>query len=121
MRIYLASTATNHSELENRAYKTFAHSLEYIYDCLKRLAKEYINADDFDFFDRDYVRSYFTEDFFCNSIRINCRSEFGEFIIEKANDIKYRFVFAPNHTVLKSTHPYDMFFVCELEILELLD
>ena len=41
-------------------------------------------SEDCDFFDRDYIQKYFTEDCFGDKFcRVNCRSSYGEFIIEK--------------------------------------
>lgn len=111
--IYLAAISTNQDILESRAYKTFDHSLEFIYDSLKALAAEVV--DGCDFFDRDYVQKYFTVDFFNRFNRVNSRSEYGEFIIERVNRSKYQFVFIP------SNQEYEYFIVCELEIMDLLD
>ena len=112
MLVYLTTSSTNSCELETRVYKTLNHSLENIYNNLKKLTIEYMP--DGDFFDRDYVKKYFTEEFFNQFSRIICRTEFGEFIVEKVKNNKYQYIFAPIHT-------YDNFIVCELEILELLD
>ena len=119
MEIYLASTATNQYALENRLYRNIESSLKYIYDSLKKLTSEAI--DECDFFDRDYVKEFFTEEYFSKFTRVNCKSEYGEFIIEMAKDSKYQFVFCPSTWVLKSDKSYDSFIVCELEGLELLD
>ena len=75
--------------------------------------------EDCDFFDRDYIQEYFTEDFFVDKFcRVNCRSSYGEFIIEKVKDDKYQFVFSPD-TV--SSKRINYIIVCELQILELLN
>ena len=72
---------------------------------------------DFDFFDRDYIQEYFTKDFFVDKFcRVNCRSSYGEFIIEKVKGDKYQFVFSP-----VSSKRINYFIVCELQILELLN
>ena len=111
--IYLAAISTNQDILESRAYKTFDHSLEFIYDSLKELSIEAV--DGCDFFDRDYIKTYFTVDFFNHFTRVNCRSVCGEFIIERVNRSKYQFVFIP------SNQEYEYFIVCELDIMDLLD
>ena len=111
--IYLAAISTNQDILESRAYKTFEHSLEFIYDSLKALAAEAI--DGCDFFDRDYVKTYFTVGFFNHFTRVNCRSGCGEFIINRVDRNKYQFVFVP------SNQQYEYFIVCELDIMDLLD
>lgn len=111
--IYLAAVSTNQNTLESRAYKTFDHSLEYIYESLKNLAAEIVEG--CDFFDRDYVQKYFTVDFFNHFNRVNCRSACGEFIIERVNRSKYQFIFIPSNI------EYEYFIVCELEIMDLLD
>ena len=112
MIVYLTTSSTNTCELETSVYKNFKHSLENIYNNLKKLTIEYMS--DSDFFDRDYVKKCFTEEFFKQYTRVICRSEFGEFIVEKVKNNKYQYVFVPIHT-------YDTFIVCELEILDLLD
>lgn len=115
MNIYLTSIATNHCELGNRTYKSLDSSLKHIYNNLKALSSEYIC--DCAFFDREYVQEYFTEEFFSKfNGRMNCKSAYGEFYIEKISDTKYQFVFAP----LLITDVQNTFIVCELEILELL-
>ena len=115
MTIYLASIATSLCELENRAYSNFSNSLEYIYDSLKSLVSE--EVENCDFFDRDYIQKYFTEDCFVDKFcRVNCRSSYGEFIIEKLKDDKYQFVFSP-----VSSKRINYFIVCELQILDLLN
>lgn len=115
MNIYLASIATSEYEIENRAYKNICDSLLYIYDSLKSLSSEFIEG--CDFFDRKYVREYFTEEFFAQfNGRMNCKSEYGEFSIIKMSNSKYQFVFVP----LLSMQLQNPFIVCELEILELL-
>ena len=120
--IYLASISTDNYEIENRAYKSIGNALEYIYDSLKALAKDIIDDEKcFDFFDRDYIKSYLSEEFFNQFNKVWSRTEFGEFIIERPKINKYRFLFDPNFKVLKSTQPHYIFIVCELEILELLD
>ena len=111
MKVYLASLSTNNYELENRAYKTFTNSLKYIYDNLKSLSIEL--EKDCDFFDREYILECFTEEYFEDFTNVNCRSIFGEFTVRKAKSNKYQFVFKPSNK--------DWFFVCELEILDLLD
>jgi hypothetical protein len=110
MKVYLASLATNNYELENRVYKNFNHSIEYIYENLKSLSIESIK--DSDFFDRDYIQKYFTKEYFDNFKNVVCKSVYGEFFIKKIKSNKYQFVFSPVNQ--------DYFFVCELEILELL-
>lgn len=115
MNIYLVSIATSEYEIENRAYKNICDSLKYIYDSLKSLSTEFIYG--CDFFDRNYVQEYFTEEFFAQfNGRMNCKSAYGEFSIVKMNDSKYQFVFVP----LLSMQLQNPFIVCELEILELL-
>ena len=111
MKVYLASLATNNYELENRVYKTLGNSLKYIYDNLKVLSVTSIP--DCNFFDRDFVQNYFKEEYFDRYINVNCKSAYGEFIKKKVRDNKYQFVFSPINQ--------DYFFVCELEILELMD
>lgn len=111
MKIYLVSLATNNYELENRVYKSFSNSLEYIYESLKSLSIESVK--ECDFFDRDFVQNYFKEEYFDRYINVNCKSVYGEFIKNKVRDNKYQFVFSPINQ--------DNFFVCELEILELMD
>ena len=120
--IYLVEIATNNCEKdsENRAYKSLGSALECIYDNLRYFPlDEY--EDGCDFFDRDYIKSYFSEEFFNQFNKVWSRTEFGEFIIERPKINKYRFLFDPNFKVLKSTQPHYIFIVCELEILELLD
>ena len=118
MKIYLASISTSEYAIERKAYKTIGDSLKYIYDNLRSLSIEFI--DGCDFFDREYVQNYFTEDFFtqfCSgSKKMNCCSVYGEFFIEKIDDSKYQFVFVP----LLSMTLQNPFVVCELDILELL-
>ena len=117
MKVYLASIATSLQEIDTKVYETFEKSLKYIYDSLKSLVLE--EVEDCDFFDRDYIQEYFTEDFFVDKFcRVNCRSSYGEFIIEKVKDDKYQFVFSPD-TV--SSKRINYFIVCELQILELLN
>ena len=117
MKVYLASIATSIQEIDTKVYETFEKSLKYIYDSLKSLVSE--KVEDCDFFDRDYIQEYFTEDFFVDKFcRVNCRSSYGEFIIEKVKDDKYQFVFSPD-TV--SSKRINYFIVCELQILELLN
>ena len=117
MKVYLASIATSLQEIDTKVYETFENSLKYIYDSLKSLVLE--EVEDCDFFDRDYIQEYFTEDFFVDKFcRVNCRSSYGEFIIEKVKDDKYQFVFSPD-TV--SSKRINYFIVCELQILELLN
>ena len=111
MLIYLVSAATNNCELENKLYKTFNNSLGYIYNRLQSISLEL--EKDCDFFDRDYIQNYFTEEYFKRFNNVNCRSVYGEFIIKKINNNKYQFVFIPVNN--------DEFFVYELETLELLD
>ena len=111
MKVYLTSLATNNYELENKIYKTFGNSLKYIYDNLKALSVESIN--DCDFFDREYIQKYFTEEYYENFNRVNCKSSYGEFVIQKKSSNKYQFIFIPINQ--------ECFFVCELETLELLD
>lgn len=115
MKVYLASIATSLQEIDTRVYETFEKSLVYIYDSLKNLVSEEI--EECDFFDRDYIQEYFSEDFFVDKFcRVNCRSSYGEFIIEKVKNDKYQFVFSP----ISSKH-INYFIVCELQILELLN
>jgi hypothetical protein len=119
MKVYLASIATSIQEIDTKVYETFEKSLKYIYNSLKSLASEQMVDYDFDFFDRDYIQEYFTEDFFVDKFcRVNCRSSYGEFVIEKVKDDKYQFVFSPD-TV--SSKRINYFIVCELQILELLN
>ena len=114
MTIYLASIATSLQEIDTKVYETFEKSLKYIYDSLKSLVSE--EVEDCDFFDRDYIQKYFTEDCFGDKFcRVNCRSSYGEFIIEKLKDDKYQFVFSP-----VSSKRINYLIVCELQILELL-
>lgn len=115
MKVYLASIATSLQEIDTKVYETFEKSLKYIYDSLKSLVSEEI--EDCDFFDRDYIQKYFIEDCFGDKFcRVNCRTSYGEFIIEKVKDDKYQFVFSP----VSSKH-INYFIVCELQILELLN
>jgi hypothetical protein len=115
MKVYLASIATSLQEIDTKVYETFENSLKYIYNSLKNLVSE--EVEDCDFFDRDYIQKYFTEDCFGDKFcRVNCRSSYGEFIIEKVKDDKYQFVFSP----ISSKH-INYFIVCELQILELLN
>ena len=81
MKVYLASLSTNNYELENTVYKTFQHSLGYIYYNLKTLSLESIK--DCDFFDRDYIQKYFTKEYFDNFKNVVCKSVYGEFCIKK--------------------------------------
>lgn len=111
MKVFLASLATNNYELENRVYKTLGNSLKFIYDNLK--AMSVISIPDCDFFDREYVQKYFTEEYYESFKKVNSHSTYGEFVINKVKDNKYQFVFVP----IKQ----DYYFVCELEMLELLD
>ena len=113
MKVYLASLATNNYELENAVYKTFQHSLGYIYYNLKALSLSLESLKDCDFFDRDYVQKYFTKEYFDNFKNVVCKSVYGEFCIKKVKSNKYQFVFSPVSQ--------DYFFVCELEILDLFD
>lgn len=111
MKIYLASIATNESEIENRAYKNLKSALNYIYESLKSITAETIHY--IDFFDKGYIQKYFTETMF--STNLNCRSPYGVFAIRKVKNDKYQFIFKPaNQDDL-------FFFVCELDILDLLD
>ena len=115
MKVYLASIATSIQEIDTKVYETFENSLKYIYDSLKSLVSE--EVEDCDFFDRDYIQKYFTENCFGDKFcRVNCRSSYGEFIIEKVKDDKYQFVFSPI-----SSKRINYFIVCELQILELLN
>lgn len=116
MTIYLASIATSLCEIENRAYSNFSNSLEYIYNSLKSISSKEIDECAYDFFERDSVQNYFTEDSFKKLGKVNFRSTYGEFIIEKISDNKYQFVFYS-----KSSKKIDYFIVCELEMLELFD
>lgn len=129
MKIYLTtveiSTITSICEIEKRAHKNFTNSLENIYNNLKSIISKEIDdcaCDACEFFNRDYVRKYFTEDFFKEHeeqfYRINFNSPNGEFYIKKINDNKYQFVFYPYDEKLKNIN---YFIVCELEILELLN
>ena len=117
--IYLASISTDNCGIENRAYKSIGNALEYIYNSLKKLTSDII--EDCSFFDRDCVKNYFTEEYFNRFSKVNCHSIYGEFIIDKIKDSKYRFVFIPSIEYLKANIRCGIFFVCKLEILELLD
>lgn len=122
MPIYLVEIATNNCEKdsENRAYKSLGSALECIYDNLRYFPlDEY--EDGCDLFDRDYVKNYFTEEFFNRFSRVNCHSIYGELVINEVKDSKYQFVFIPSKEYLKSDIRFDNFIVCELEYLELLD
>ena len=119
MQIYLASISTDNCEIENRAYKSIGNALEYIYNNLKALTSDFI--EDCSFFDRDYVKNYFTEEFFNRFSRVNCHSIYGELVINEVKDSKYQFVFIHSKEYLKSDIRFDNFIVCELEYLELLD
>lgn len=119
MQIYLASISTDNCEIENRAYKNIGNSLEYIYNSLKSLTSDFI--EDCSFFDRDYVKRYFTEEYFNRFSKVNCHSIYGEFKVDKVKDSKYQFVFIPVKEYLKTDIRSDIFIVCELDILELLD
>jgi hypothetical protein len=112
MICYLTSISTNEYEIENRIYKTFNSSLNYIYENLKSLTKEVMP--ECDFFDRDYIKEYFTDDKILSTV-VNCRTKEGEFAVNKVKDNKYMFLFQP------SNQDDLFFFVCELEILELLE
>lgn len=115
MKVYLASIATSLQEIDTKVYETFEKSLKYIYDSLKSLVSEEVKY--CDFFDRDYIQKYFTEDYFGNNFcRVNCRSSYGEFIIDKVGEDKYQFIFNPVSSKL-----INYFIVCELQILELLN
>jgi hypothetical protein len=115
MKVYLASIATSLQEIDVKVYETFEKSLKYIYDNLKNLVSE--EMEDCDFFDRDYIQKYFTEDCFGDKFcRVIFKSSYGEFIIEKVKDDKYQFVFSP-----VSSKRIGYFIVCELQILELLN
>jgi hypothetical protein len=117
--IYLASISTDNCGIENRAYKSIGNALEYIYNSLKKLTSDII--EDCSFFDRDYVKNYFTEEYFNRFSKVNCHSIYGEHIIDKVKDNKYQFVFIPSREHLKCDIRKDIFIVCELEMLELLD
>ena len=120
--IYLVEIATNNCEKdsENRAYKSLGSALECIYDNLRHFPlDEY--EDGCDLFDRDYVKNYFTEEFFNRFSRVNCHSTYGELVINEIKDNKYQFVFIPSKEYLKTDIRFDNFIVCELEYLELLD
>lgn len=119
MEIYLTSIATNLCELENKVYKNFENALDNIYINLNKLVTEVLN--DCDFFNRDYVQKYFSEEFFKNFVSVNCKSEFGFFTIGRVSDNKYQFVFSTSLQVPKNSPLHDYFIVCELDILELLD
>lgn len=119
MQIYLASISTDDCEIESRAYKNIGNSLEYIYNSLKELTSDFI--EECSFFDRDYVKNYFTEEYFNRFSKVNCHSIYGEFIVDKVKNNKFHFVFIPSREHLKSDIRSDIFIVCELEILELLD
>jgi hypothetical protein len=112
MNIYFTSISTNVLEIENRAYKNFGNALEFIYNNLKELTC-------CEFFHRDYIQKYFTTEFFDKFAKVNCKSEYGEFVIEKVKDNRYQFVFIFYPSLL--TEPIDFFIVCELEILELIE
>ena len=117
--IYLASISTDNFEIENRAYKSISNALEYIYNNLKALTSDFI--EDCSFFDRDYVKNYFTEEYFNRFSKVNCHSIYGELKVDKVKDRKYQFVFIPSKEYLKSDIRCDIFIVCELEMLKLLD
>lgn len=117
MIVYVSSISTNEYAIERRAYKSISSSLKYIYDNLKSLSIEYI--EDCDFFDRDYIKNYFTEDYFERFIAVSCKSTYGELSIKYIYDGKYQFVFAP---YAEYTVSHDAcFIVCELDMLELLN
>lgn len=122
MQIYLVEIATNNCEKdsENRAYKSLGSALDCIYDNLRHFPLEEYE-DGCDFFDRDYVKNYFTEEFFNRFSRVNCHSTYGELVINEVKDNKYQFVFISSKEYLKSDIRCDNFIVCELEYLELLD
>ena len=111
MKVYLTSVSTNEHEIENRAYQYIGSALDYICDSLKLLSKE--TQPECDFFERDYVKNYFTESLF--NERVNCHSPYGEFTINKVKDNKHQFVFIP------ANQKEEYFIVCELEALNLLD
>ena len=117
--IYLASISTDNFEIENRAYKSISNALESIYNNLKALTSDFI--EDCSFFDRDYVKNYFTEEYFNRFSKVNCHSIYGELKVDKVKDRKYQFVFIPSKEYLKSDIRCDIFIVCELEMLKLLD
>ena len=110
MKVYLTSLTTNYSEF-NRVYKSINNSLEYIYDFFKSMSVE--SDKDCDFFDREYVQEYFTEDYLTQYENVVCKSTYGEFIIKKLSGYKYQFVYMPVNE--------DDFVICELEILDLLE
>lgn len=115
--IYLASISTDNCGIENRAYKSIGNALEYIYNSLKKLTSDII--EDCSFFDRDYVKNYFTEEFFNRFSRVNCHSTYGELVINEIKENKYQFVFLP--AGVPTSQQDDFFIVCELEMLDLLD
>ena len=117
--IYLASISTDNCEIENRAYKSIGKALEYIYNSLKKLTSDII--EDCSFFDRDCVKNYFTEEYFNRFSKVNCHSIYGELVINEIKDNKYQFVFIPSKEYLKDDIRCDIFSVCELEMLVLLD
>ena len=119
MQIYLASISTDDCGIENRAYKSIGNALEYIYNSLKDLTSDII--EDCSFFDRDCVKNYFTEEYFNRFSKVNCHSIYGGFIIDKIKDSKYQFVFIPSIEYLKANIRCDIFFICKLEMLDLLD
>ena len=110
MKVYLTSLTTNYSEF-NRVYKSINNSLEYIHDFFKSMSVE--SDKDCDFFDREYVHEYFTEDYLIQYRNVVCKSTYGEFVIKKLHGYKYQFVYIPVNE--------DDFVICELEILDLLD
>lgn len=119
MYVYLATRSDSKYFDETKVYKTIGNSLKYIYENLKLYSKDYI--ENCDFFDRDYIHEYFTEEFIKQfNGRINCKSEFGEFYIEKINENKYKFLFI-SFLSFQSKLEQNPFCICELEILDLLD
>lgn len=119
LKIYLASISTSEYAIERKAYSNIGSSLKYIYDNLKEKALSIECINGCDFFDREYVKNYFTEEFFYqfinNDKKLTCRSSYGEFFIERINDSKYQFVFAPPPIC-----PQNQFIVCELDLLDLI-
>ena len=110
MKVYLTSITNNYTEF-NRVYKSINNSLEYIHDFFKSMSVE--SDKDCDFFDREYVQEYFTEDYLTQYGNVVCKSTYGEFIIKKICGYKYQFVYIPVNE--------DDFVICELEVLDLLD
>ena len=122
MCVYLATISDSEYFDETKVYKNIGNSLKYIYENLKLISTKYI--ENCNFFDRDYIQEYFTEEFIKQfNGRINCKSEFGEFFIENINENKYKFFFVcfQSFETYQSKREQNPFCICELEILDLLD